>query len=52
MIVDSNEVDEEGSTTDGRGEQRCTDHHLLDPNLTWNKHNITVKYNSCMSIHI
>ena len=41
MVVDSNEVDEEGSTTDGGGEQRSTDHHLFDPNLPWNNHNIT-----------
>ena len=33
MVVDGNKVDEEGSSTDEGGEERCSTHHLFDPGL-------------------
>jgi len=36
MVVDSNEVDEEGCATDEYRQQEGTDHHLFDPHLACN----------------
>ena len=38
MVVDSNEVDEEGCATDEHRQQEGTDHHLFDPHLACNIH--------------
>ena len=38
MVVDGNEVDEEGCATDEYRQQEGTDHHLFDPHLACNIH--------------